>query len=974
MSYENLISEETVRQRVSIYLQSLGFGIDQIEHESRTIPIRAFRNVEMKIGKKNRQTAHGRIDILVRTDNKDPLFVVEVKRPGVNISEGKDQAIAYARLLLAPLVVITNGTETKLFDPLTREGNEINNAAESAYAKNDFKVDISDDIKSLALSHFIGYNLENLLVFCEAQRNNRMCYLKGEKISLEKKYIPELYVSPPDLEEDFSKFLNRSDKKSVFLIHGESGSGKTNAMCYLADKIGAQYPTLFFAASVLGRNIRDEIETDFNYNFSGERSTISIIKRISEILQKNDTKLIIFIDAIDEYGIPNANVAITDFFDEISKFDRIYLCVSAKTTRINDFLYVNGIPTLATSYQEYICKRLDDETLKKILHQYGTVYSTSGNIEGQIREECRLPLFTRVLHEGYSGSKLPLKIEKNSLIEKFLDKKFEKIPASCHLTIHALLQNMTRLMYEKGSSSLSIPDVLSLLSQSIDDYLNSLLEHYVLVKEDSRVSFYYDRVRDYYLAFKVKQWQSMTSEDFGKEIQTITSNPIFQSAILWYADVAPIQHQDIMVKHIQLNALRYVEKYEYYLTTYFNRIKMLFEPFTDESIGIVIFKNANDSRVTAHGFRPINPGEDKVQLKIIEGKAFDMFSRPLETENIKILHGGGFNFITPSDVDSYSKDVIFRSLDKIIENKSLLEDENLMIERLLKIISDYNIELGYGEFEENFWDNVFPIDLEHFRNYRIGHMILWTKHAIQIFDEKHRDKYPGTRYYGKGVPHNLKLMTSLMYGDYEEIKKRVDSELKGIWSAKVALSDIQIGEVSKMVDYLLTKRKEIEGPILPFGDKFPKSPRKGGWSALEYTSRGMKEYLHQFFKLSLIAYRNLVENNFPALKKSLLSGYEFPSHVIGLYSLGDGPNNFGSVHYTIIRNEVGSEDEIEIYEDDGKSLFNVEDFSVNTKYGTKRTDWWHETVMESFFQELTMQKWCYDTLKEGIKSAYAEIK
>lgn len=67
-------------------------------------------------------TARGRADALV-SFNGEPLAIFEFKRPDLELQEKDgDQGLSYARLLkpkMAPLVVITNGAETRILDTFT---------------------------------------------------------------------------------------------------------------------------------------------------------------------------------------------------------------------------------------------------------------------------------------------------------------------------------------------------------------------------------------------------------------------------------------------------------------------------------------------------------------------------------------------------------------------------------------------------------------------------------------------------------------------------------------------------------------------------------------------------------------------------------------------------------------------------------------------------------------------------------------
>jgi hypothetical protein len=111
-SIERISSEGNVLKLVLGYLSELGLSSENISVEHRTITIPVFRNVKITINGKSKPRASGRIDILVRNDTRENLFVIETKKPSESIDPAKVQALSYARLLLAPFVVVTNLKET----------------------------------------------------------------------------------------------------------------------------------------------------------------------------------------------------------------------------------------------------------------------------------------------------------------------------------------------------------------------------------------------------------------------------------------------------------------------------------------------------------------------------------------------------------------------------------------------------------------------------------------------------------------------------------------------------------------------------------------------------------------------------------------------------------------------------------------------------------------------------------------------
>lgn len=930
----------------------------------------------MRNGKKQ-QTAYGRIDILVKNDDDEPLVVVEVKRPDIDILTGKDQAISYARLLLAPLVVITNGENTRLFDPFTRNGDEITDASESVYGIIG-KVKIDDDLRYEAFTNFIGYSLDNLLDFCESQRNSRMEYLKGSRNETGKKYIPELFISPEGLDEKFADFIAGEEK--VFLLHGESGIGKTNAVCYLCETFGKEYPALFYAATFLGKSIQEEIEVDFNHHFSQEKSFVALIKRLENIIDRQKTKLIIFIDAVDEYY--KNGILITDLFSEIKDIDNIKLCISSKSVRKNDFLFVNGSPTLATSYVEYECQKLDDIQLNSLLRRYGEFFGTTGELQGEIKEHCRSPLFARILHEVYARNSIPQDVTPLKLIERYIENKKSKIDSSQHITSDILLTTITNLMFEKNATSISSADIYKTMS-NVEQALKALLDHYILVAQESNVSFYFDRVRDYFLAFKVKKWNEMDVSELEQDIKNLSSNVVAQSALIWYFDVASDVHRKVMEKRVEIRALKYAEVYDKYLDSYFKVLKNRIAPYTAGKIGLLIFKNTENERLGGYTF--ISVQDDAPRLKVVpvtNATRFEDRMKIVSENGAKVIYGGVIDFVAYKDLANKAKEHLYDEVKNMLEARSLVEGEKLQTERLLRVALNYALELGYvnpafnyGHHTADSWSRMFPLDLHTFSTYNISHLFLWAKHACRIFDAKHRDRYPGTVGFGRIEPYDLRLMKGLMSSDYQTIKNEVIEELHSPrWEGEAWLRDIQIDKLRDLAESLLKKNRMIDGPILPLGDLERKSPRPGAWSINEYSPSRMKEYIQQFFKIFLVEYRFMVENNFPSLKNHFRLFNQSPSLVVAEFDLEQHPVSRGSLDYAILKNENGEDDEVEIYEKGEKKIFDMDNYTCMTKFGVRELTSWHGMMLDGIFGESVLQEWCYKTIKDELKDVFSRVK
>jgi len=938
--------------------------------------------LKITIGEKAKNAAYGRIDLLVKASDGSPLFLVEVKKPDIDIETGKDQAISYARLLLAPFAIITNGKETKLYDPFLQDAPELSKATDSRYFKNGMKIAVDGDLRYEASQIFLGYSSENFANFCKFQVQHQMTFLKGDKNEKERKYIPDLFLAPNGLEDQFHHFME-GDKK-VLVIDGESGSGKTNAICYLAEAMADSYPCLFYSGTLLGRDIREAIMSDFNHNFSHEKTFVGLIKRLTTILEQQKRKMVILIDAVDEYR--GNEIFLTDLFNELKENDCIKLCISVKTTRMNDFLYANGIPTLATSKEKFTCQRLEDAQLDLLLSNYGKFFSTSGEVSGELKEQCKQPFYLRILHEVYANGALPKNVAPQLLIERFLEQKLAKLPRERRTAAQVFLIRLAERMCTENTVSIGTVEAFNII-QEVAQLLDALVEHYIITKEGSKLSFYFDRIRDYLYAFQVRRWDQMQPAEFERETSAL-SNIVAQSSISWYSEAAPAAHREVMNRALEAKALRYIEVYDEYLSRYFQSLKVKVEPFTEGKIGLLIFKNEQTGRLVGYAFIPINEAEPRLKVEKVtsESTSDHKFEVIRRFGGPPMIHAGVLEIATYHDINRRAKEQVYEEINKLIDEKLLDEGNGILIEELMEFITDHPLELGFVSpsehfpetFPKDFWNRVFPIDLSKFRNYHLVHLLYWLKYAIEIFNNKYRDSNPALSRFGRTTGYDLRSLTSMMSEEYPQIKRQVDNAMAvgERIEVRAALVRTPIEHILRVLDTLQRTLNVIYEPLLPFGDGPKTIHRRGAWSIGEYSSTAMMKYLKKFFEQYISEARRMARSNFPSLRSKFELFDGSPLHVIVEFDLKQHNITRGSISYTILKNQNEDQDVIEIYEESDKEIFHIEfgNFFANTIYGRKELRSHHKGVMSLLFEEEALRKWCYSAMKDELKNVIPKLQ
>ena len=313
------------------FLDAMGLSPASI-HVERKFSIRLGRTVHKIDG----EPANGRADALIKNAEGENLFVVELKHPdkALTASDG-EQGISYARLLdrIAPFVVVSNGNDTHIYDTITKKRlDEKTFNTQSEFFNNGCCLINGDDIRIRfeAMKHFVGHSEENVAAFSKGQIEVAIRSLRERPGGLGK-YVPELYVPRDCVRQAFNEFLDYDAQ--VFALVGESGVGKTNEMCALADQFAATHIVLFFACHSVNQAPEFVLADEFNWSFPQRLETPALCKQLAQMAERYKKPVLIFFDALDEATMADFPVAISNFTKHLAQFSpAIRLIVSSKRT------------------------------------------------------------------------------------------------------------------------------------------------------------------------------------------------------------------------------------------------------------------------------------------------------------------------------------------------------------------------------------------------------------------------------------------------------------------------------------------------------------------------------------------------------------------------------------------------------------------------------------------------------------------
>lgn len=863
-----LFTEEDVKLKIVLpFLNSLGFQENELFFE-KSFTLTIGRNCHKVSSEEQHQIASGRLDILV-TRNGNNLFIVEVKKDGAIIND-KDiqQATSYARLVhpLAPFAIVTNGKDFHIYDSISRE--EI--PKDNFPLKSHYDVSILEEVRYEALKYFLGYSKENLLIFCREQVNEGMRTLKGSKDNPSKKFIPALYTPRKDLSQAFAQFIN-NETVPVFAMVGDSGSGKTSSMCYMAlELLGNGNPVLFYKANNLVCGIIQSIADDFNWSFSPQHSDIQIIKRVEEIIGPNN--LVIFIEAIDEWNHLNKVEIINNFISKICK-RKIKLVLSCKTNMWPYYLDQSDTPTELSEliYDQnknrkgFYLGEFSQEEFTFALKRYREFYQFNGAFEKQVLEECkRIPFLLRVCFEVAQGYKLKhLTFSCIEFFHEYYNRIIKKVGND--LVARRTLKGVAKSLLDNNCNSIDIDIVEKELGLDVNqNIMPSLFEYNVLeiVSEPTTniVKFYFDKFRDYIIAFHVLRMDKNPSP-----FDNLLPLGVHKDVINFFYPLANINQKITVDKKIRDNAEKYLSFYIDIVNDNFKEFKQSFIPHTNGDIGFIGELNILNEKLM-YGFRALeNPDEERILFNLSDNPIFG------NNYNISFLYGAkrlhspsSANFFHELDIEkAVLKNEIVPQLKDIIKFGLLNEKNNvyLLKELIIALVLQYQSKYFKIKYSRNLSKSI-PINFEEIE-YNMGYEKAYRYFEHKLIDKKIENGEIELEWIGSIVSYHC----SLSQEDLEYIHLNAEIAAKNKLDIGLKIYYLGSERIEKtFLDTMHNLREQgfnsIDELILPEKDRFSSK-----WVWGDYSDDMLVEYVLKVYQLYLQEYKIIIETNFGFMKE-----------------------------------------------------------------------------------------------------------
>lgn len=720
------MNEEDVKNRVIIpFLNSIGFNEYNLSYEY---------NFTIKLGKntvKKKDYISGRLDILVKIDNV-PFLLWEIKKEGFKITDEEvGQAISYARLTepITPYTVVSNGRDTQIYNTISKEKIKKENIRKGQKLL-DFKETIKNRME--AFSEIVCYSKDNLINFFKYINNRELERVKGNK------YIREIYIQREKVNTQFKNFLE--DENKLFFITGKAGVGKTNVMVNILENNMEQEMMLFYNACFITKSILDQIKDDFNYTFDEQLFNRQLFNRINYLAKKENKKVIILIDAIDELAIQNPQIEIDKIINILSGYSNFKVCLSCKDSFIRDFEEVNGIFSILKRISKVQIRLKDFEEKEKmdLIQKYKSYYNVSmnENISKDIKNYCNNGLLFRIIFETYEGKKIKEKIIDISIMNKYIERISNNYNMNAKDVIYSLtilgeifakeIDKSHRLLIEEEKLYNALR--MKNCNVTVDILVNiNILQRYI-TEEIYYIDFNYKIFSYYVITILHGKLNKKNGREFINMLFELNNNRRCKEALAWYDDYLKNYQYSDVYKFKEEYGQMLMNQYKNIVNKHFYPIRDRFELNVDiNEVGIAI-DNGFSCIVKTYGFYKKTTNNDIVRVINFREKG-------------ELLENGIYRYsCSMCKIDIFQ--IIKNRLEEMIEQRCLNEDncKYLNIEYILNSLFIYGriFEPGYKYEMFNFIPNFnefLPLDLIELRKKIIKFNIELLKNRGFIYEK-----------------------------------------------------------------------------------------------------------------------------------------------------------------------------------------------------------------------------------------------
>lgn len=572
-------SEEDVRYAVACYFRELGFDEDQLRFETN-FSITLGHNAIIVNRGRSATTSIGRSDLLL-TYGDTNIAIVETKAPDHTlVSKDAEQAISYARLLrqIAPFAIVTNGTDIEVYDVFADQLKQLKDPEDSKWNQNGRSIlAIGDDVKYDAARKLIGISSSTVQKFCESQVETNLLDLKGDHKD-SRLYVPQLYISRAELVHHFNRWLD-NNITTCFAISGESGTGKTNFMCAVAESLIDTHFVLFYSASRIFPNLSEKIRNDFIWEFHRDQHLSYIVDRLDDIAQTHNRKLIIFVDGLDEIPMEQRQFK-AELIDIVGKLKErnIKLCLSCKSFDWQEFVIDNGqfvnylgeniySPTRTIGSGNSENQRIginlsnfDSDEIQLAFDKYKSAFALTGELEGETREECRMPIMLRLLSEAYDHTNIdiPKTLKNRELFDLYWERRLSSIDSRHRALAEIILFRLAGAcvagnLHQVAADDLRTSEWTRGHEDALQDLLRTGLIRLIVENNEKKLLFGFEKLRSYVYTVRANKWPTTDAIELVDQVEIACESAIGIEAVEFYLTTVDHGQSELLARVAELN-------------------------------------------------------------------------------------------------------------------------------------------------------------------------------------------------------------------------------------------------------------------------------------------------------------------------------------------------------------------------------------------------------------------------------------
>lgn len=896
-------TEEEVKVNFIIpWLRKMGVTPEETSFE-RSFRVRLGHN-QVAVGEdaKRKDQVGGRYDTLVKRNGYN-LLIVEFKASDFALEDAdRDQAISYARLLpqIAPYVLVTNGRDFRLYDVETMK------SCEGMKLQNGYHLSLPEDQIALAQELFLNLSPENLNRFCQEQVAAHLKTLTGSATDLAKKYVPALTV-PRLVLDDWVAALEAGAETGL-LVFAESGRGKTSAFCDLAQRrLAAGKPTLFFSGIELEGSLLAAVADEFNWVFSEHAGHAQLLKRLGRLTTK--TPLLIILDAVDEWLYPQRAPSLLAFLRGIAGM-AVKVLLSCKSNAWPGFAAPGG---QALGFDAFLrvdgkgsanCGKhlpdLTDAEFFEAVGRYRDVFGVRGRFEtAALAEARRNPFLLRVLYSVATSSGAS---DVSFSLKDFFARYYELI---LQRTGRAEVADVQLVKLAECCDALDRPtltkdEVRAHLGLSVSEtLLSALFEQDVLLRNSAGTSFYFQHLRDYLIAFRVRRWHLMPPDEFAR----VTVQGVALEAFNFFLRYASAEQMRGLTGPAYANAEKYVTFYDELLGRYFPELRREFEPRESGAVGFIAEYVVTLRSLGGYGFRLRAEDEPAVLLVPVD----EFFSK----SNLMAIHGATSLFHSTSTGGFMAANIPR----EVVENEILRQMQAILLERRLSMRTTRTVPrealVAAVEGSPAYFASLYDKDQRHIQYplsaARIRAALERVKLANHFRSEIAAEKTAALAKTSGGRFRSV----SLTRDDDIEVLRRMELTMAAGTKIKFRSIVTNVRDLEEQLARLgvFDLAGEIAGSVWPndytLADLLHRNAAEG--------QRQLEQFIGEFFRAFLTDYRSVVEENFPSLKGAFAFYSDLPVRLyISVSPKLDHYNIDGNLTILGVRLPAGTDNEVVI--------------------------------------------------------------